>query len=112
MASDDCPAESILASNIDQVLKASYRAADLVKQILTFSRLDKTERMPLQPSVIIKEACKLLRASLPSSIDIQLDIDAESDFILADPIQIHQILMNLCTNAFHAMEDTGGNLRI
>ena len=112
MARENSPAESQVAYDIDQVVKAGHRAKELVKQILTFSRQDETERIPLQPSLIIKEASKMLRSSLPATIDIQLDLDQESGFIMADPTQIHQILMNLCTNAYHAMEETGGTLSI
>ena len=112
MAQDDSPEGSVLASNIKQILNAGYRAKELVKQILDFSRHAETERIPIQPATIIKEAVKLLRSSLPTTIDIHQDIESASGLILADPTQIHQILMNLCTNAFHAMEVTGGTLSI
>ena len=93
---------------LDQILKAGNRAKDLVRQILAFSRQTKTERIPVQPAIIIKEATGLLRSSLPTTIEIQQDIDSEAGLILADPTQIHQILINLCTNSFHAMERIGG----
>ena len=112
MAEDDAPAGSVLANNISQILNAGFRAKELVKQILDFSRQTETERIPLRPAAIIKEGIKLLRSSLPMTIAIDQDIDPDSGLILADPTQIHQILMNLCTNAFHAMEDTGGTLGI
>ncbi len=112
LAQEDSPPGSIVRKDIDQVVKASYRAKDLVKQILAFSRQDKTDQIPLQPGIIIKEALKMLRPSLPSTIDIQQDIDLEAGLILADPSQIHQVMVNLCTNAFHAMEETGGTLTI
>ena len=112
MARESSQAGSMAANDLDQVVKASHRAKELVKQILAFSRQDETERIPLQPSLIIKEASKMLRSSLPATIDIKLDLDPESGFIMADPTQIHQILMNLCTNAYHAMEETGGTLSI
>jgi phosphate/phosphite/phosphonate ABC transporter binding protein len=112
MAQDDAPAKSVLASNLRQILNAGHRAKELVKQILDFSRQAETERIPIKPATIIKEAIKLLRSSLPMTIGIQQDIDADAGPILADPTQIHQILMNLCTNAFHAMEATGGTLNI
>ena len=101
-----------LKHNLDQVLKSSYRARDLVKQILTFSRKNFEERKPVEISPIIKEALKLLRASIPTTIDIQVNIDSHAGMVNADPTQIHQILMNLCTNAAHAMRDTGGVLDI
>ena len=112
MVKEDCPQGSRIRGDIEQVLKASRRAKDLVKQILTFSRQDKSEDIPLQPAMIVREAIKMLRSSLPTTIDIRQELDPESGLILADPTQIHQILMNLCTNAFHAMEETGGILSI
>ena len=112
MARENSPSESIVANDIDKVVSAGQRAKELVKQILAFSRQDGTERIPLQPSLIIKEASKMLRSSMPATIDIQLHIDQDGGFILADPTQIHQILMNLCTNAYHAMEEIGGTLSI
>ena len=112
MARENSQTGSIAANDIDQVIKASHRAKELVRQILAFSRQDETERIPLQPALIIKETSKLLRSSLPATIDIKLDLDPESVLIMADPTQVHQLLMNLCTNAYHAMEETGGTLSI
>jgi PAS domain S-box-containing protein len=112
MAQEDSPAGSILRKDIDQIVNASHRAKDLVKQILTFSRQIKVEHISLQPALIVKEVLKMLRSSLPSTIAIQQDIDQEAGLLLADPTQIHQIMVNLCTNAFHAMEETGGILSI
>jgi len=101
-----------LQRNLGYVLQAGYRAKDLIKQILAFSRLNQQEKKPLQISLIIKEALKLLRASLPATIEIQQKIAAKSSIVMADPTQIHQVLMNLCTNAAHSMRDTGGILKI
>ncbi len=112
MARDDCPADSTIANDIDQILKAGTRAGELVKQILAFSRQAKTDPVPLQPAAIINEVIKLLRATLPATIAIKEDIASDTWFIQADPTQIHQILMNLCTNAYHAMEEKGGTLTI
>jgi PAS domain S-box-containing protein len=112
MVQDDCPPGSTMRNDIDCVVEASYRAKELVKQILAFSRQTESDEQVLQPALIIKEAIKMLRASLPRTIDIQQDIDPEAGLILADPTQIHQIITNLCTNAFHAMEETGGVLNI
>ena len=112
MVQEESPAGSMTRGDIDQVVKASHRAKELVKQILNFSRQIATEQIPLQPALIIKEAVKMLRSSLPSTIDLQQDVDSDVGLILADPTQIHQVLMNLCTNAFHAMEETGGILSI
>ncbi|MBN2410333.1 PAS domain S-box protein [candidate division KSB1 bacterium] len=101
-----------LQRNLGYVLQVGYRAKDLIKQILAFSRLNQQEKKPLQISLIIKEALKLLRASLPTTIEIQQKIIAKSSIVMADPTQIHQVLMNLCTNAAHSMRDIGGILEI
>ncbi|MFH1931093.1 MAG: PAS domain S-box protein, partial [Pseudomonadota bacterium] len=98
--------------NLREVLKAGRRAKDLVKQILAFSRQGDQERKPLQISHIVKEALKLLRASLPTTIEFRLNIEPEIGIIEADPTQIHQVLMNLCTNAAHAMNEKGGILEL
>lgn len=110
MARDDCRTAD-QAELLDDVIKASYRARELVKQILAFSRQMEAERRPLQPASIVKEVMKMLRPSLPSTIFIEQHI-ASSGLILADPTHIHQILLNLCTNAFQAMETTGGRIVI
>jgi PAS domain S-box-containing protein len=99
-------------NHLDQVLSAAKRAAQLVQQILTFSRQKDLERKPLEISPLISEMIRMLRASLPSTIDIQYNIEDQSGMIMADATQIHQVLMNLCTNAAHAMRDRGGLLRI
>ncbi len=91
---------------LEQILKAGDRATDLVRQILSFSRVRKGEVKPICPVSITKEVLKLIRATLPSTIEIKHDINAES-YILADAINIHQVLMNLCTNAAHAMKQGG-----
>ncbi len=103
--------EGLLHDNLEEVLKAGRRARDLVKQILAFSRQSSQERQTIQINNIIKEALKLLRASLPSTIEIQQDIRSDS-LVLADPTQIHQILMNLCANAAHAMREKGDLLEV
>ncbi len=100
-----------LRKRLDQLLTAATRARDLVRQILTFSRRSEHQKMPLQISLLIKESLKLLRASLPATIDIRTNI-ASDEQTLADPTQIHQMIMNLATNAFHAMEEKGGVLGI
>jgi PAS domain S-box-containing protein len=108
------PQGSRLHHNIEQVLLSGNRARDLVKQILTFSRKREQERRPVQVSLLVKETLKLLRSSLPSTIEIRKDIDAGAidGTTMADPTQIHQVLMNLCTNAAHAMGNKGGVLSI
>jgi signal transduction histidine kinase/CheY-like chemotaxis protein len=98
--------------NLEQVLQAGNRARDLVKQILAFSRKSDTDRRLINLVPITKEVLKLLRASLPSTISIRADISKQTGLIKADPTQIHQVLMNLCTNAAHAMEGKGGDLEV
>jgi PAS domain S-box-containing protein len=97
--------------SINEVLNASFRARDLVRQILTFSRQTETESGPIQIHLIIKEALKLLRASLPSTIQLRPNISSHGT-IMGDPTQIHQVVMNLCTNAYHAMREIGGLLEV
>ncbi len=94
------------------ILNAGLRARDLVKQILTFSRQTEQIRKPLRIQPVIKEALKFLRASLPATIKIRSDIDEDCGPVLADPTRIYQIIVNLCTNAFHAMQETGGVLDV
>jgi PAS domain S-box-containing protein len=99
-------------SNIEQVVKAGIRARDLVKQILTFSRQAEQDLKPLKIQPVIKEAIQLLRASIPATIEIRQIISPDCGSIMADPTQIHQIIMNLCTNAYHAMRESGGIIDI
>lgn len=98
--------------DIDHVLTASNRAKDLVKHILGFSRLTEHRMQPVQLHHIVKEALKLIRASLPSTIEIRQSIAGSRTTILADPTEIHQVIMNFCTNALHAMESSGGILDV
>jgi len=105
------PQSSHSHSNLKKVLKASDRAKDLVKQILTFSRQSEIQPKPIQVKPIVKEALKLLRASLPATIEIKQNLQSFSE-VMADPTQIHQVLMNLCTNASHAMRKKGGRLMV
>jgi PAS domain S-box-containing protein len=112
MALYDAPEGTSGRRNLEQVLKAGYRGKDLVKQIITFSRRRDEERRPMQISPIVKEALKLLRASLPTTIDIRQNIKSQSGMVLADPTQIHQVLMNLISNAAYAMREKGGVLEV
>ncbi len=100
-----------LADDLNEVLLAAKRARELVKQILTFSRRAEQENKPLQISLIVNEALKLLRSSIPTTINIKTNIVSQAT-VLADPTQIHQIVMNLCTNAYHALRDKGGVLAV
>ncbi|MGD8290738.1 MAG: ATP-binding protein [Desulfobacterales bacterium] len=111
MALEDSQEGTLIYSNLKGVLLAGNRAKDLVGQILTFSRQADQELKPVQVDLIVREVLKLLRASFPSTIDIQQNIASKSA-TLANPTQIHQVLMNLCTNAEHAMQGKGGLLAV
>ncbi len=112
MARAAAPSGTQLEKDLEQVSIAAHRAKELVKQILAFSRQSVTERIPLKLQPLIKEGLRMLRSSIPSTISITEDIVPNSGVIMADPSQVHQILMNLCTNAYHAMEATGGVLSV
>jgi CheY-like chemotaxis protein/two-component sensor histidine kinase len=112
MLIEDLPQDSMLQKNAKEVFRSVLRAKDLVKQILAFSRQGDQELKPVRLQSILKEALKLLSASIPKTIDIQTNIDSHCGMIIADPTHIHQIIMNLATNAYHAMEDTGGQLKV
>ena len=109
----DVPKNSTIRKNLEEILKAGNRARDLVKQILSFSRKTKKEFLPVQPGSIVKEVMKLLRSSLPAFIEIREKITASGN-IMGDATQLHQVIMNLCTNAYHAMmeEEGGGILKV
>jgi len=97
---------------ISRVLKASHRAKNLVQQIHSFSRPQQIEPKPLCAGLIVKEVVKLLQASLPPHITVHIDQRTKQDRVTVDPGQIHQVFMNLCTNAVHAMQDEGGVLTV
>jgi PAS domain S-box-containing protein len=107
----DIPKGSTLQNNLQQVLKAGGRAKELVRQILAFSRQRESERVPVKVSLIVNEALKLLRASLPTTIKIRHNLKSHLS-VLTDPTNIHQVLMNLCTNASFAMQADGGVLEV
>jgi len=112
MLLEDIPNDSPLRDSSNEIYVSALRAKELVKQILTFSRQEKgkLKLMKLQP--IVKEALKLIRSTIPTTIKIDQDIRPDCGVIKADPTQIHQIVMNIATNAYHAMEDTGGELTV
>lgn len=112
LVKEGLPPQSGAREMQNEVLTAAGRARDLVKQILLFSRQTDHESQLIRPHFIVKEALKLLRASIPTTIEIQQDIHSECGSILADPSQLHQIVMNLCTNAYHAMHKEGGILTV
>jgi signal transduction histidine kinase/ActR/RegA family two-component response regulator len=101
----------VLEKNMKEVLRAGMRAKELVQQILTFARKDEIQIQPIRVSAIAKEASKLIRSIIPASIDIRVKVESEA-LVMADPTQIHQIFMNLFTNAAQAMEVEGGELTI
>ncbi|MBI9083574.1 MAG: response regulator [Desulfobacterales bacterium] len=106
---EDNPAQH----NLRRIEQASQRAKDLVSQILSFSRQSaQEEKKPLKINAIVKESLKLMRASLPATIDIRQNMPAESPTVLADLSQINQVIVNLCTNAAHAMRERGGILNV
>ena len=111
LALDQVEKNTGIEDDLHEVLNAGNRAKDLVNQILAFARKSEEESKPMQPSIIAKEVLKFIRSSVPTSIDIRQNINSDS-FIMASPTQIHQILMNLITNAAHAMEDLGGLLEV
>jgi PAS domain S-box-containing protein len=111
LALNHLPSANRVTTYLQQVNKAANRARELVQQILTFGRQAVQEKKPLQLHLVINEALKLLRATLPTTIEIRQHIP-DCGAVLADPIQIHQIVMNLTTNAAHAMRETGGVLEI
>ncbi len=111
MALEDTPESSPAHEPLEGVLKAGSRAKDLVNHILAFSRKSHPGRSPIQMHLIVKEVLELLRASLPTTIQIKQRVKA-SGTILADPTQIHQIIMNICTNAAQAMDKEGGTLTV
>ena len=109
---DDLPPGNPGHGHAARVMEAGMRGRDLVKQMLTFSRKVEQDKQPLRLSSIVKESAKLLRASIPTTISININVVSESGLILADPVQIQQVVMNLCTNAYYAMRDKGGILDI
>jgi PAS domain S-box-containing protein len=101
-----------LKRRLQQVLKAGKRGKDLVSQILSFSRPASQERRPVHVSAIVKEALTMMRATLPSTIELKMKLEEDHDLIMADATQIHQVIINLCANAAHAMREKGGLLEI
>jgi PAS domain S-box-containing protein len=107
LALDDVPEWNPVKYNLGEIKTASLRAKDVVRQLLSFARKTKLEKKPTNITPIVKESLRLLRSSIPTSIEIRQNITRDVDIILADPTQINQILINLCTNADHAMPDGG-----
>ncbi len=112
MLFEDIPNDSPFQKSLNGIYTGALRAKDLVTQILTFSRQENREMKLLKISPIIEETLKLVRSTIPTTIKIIRDIKSDSSVVKADPTQIHQIVINLTTNASHAMADSGGELRI
>ena len=101
-----------LFRRLGEILKGSERAKNLIQQILTFSRQSETENKPVQVSLVAKEALRLLRASIPANVEIIRKINPDSGRVMSDPVKIHQVIINLCTNAAQAMLAKGGRLEV
>jgi PAS domain S-box-containing protein len=116
LALKQAPKNTKLEEYLLQVQSAGMRASDLVRQILTFSRQTEQEKKPVHLIPLFKELARMLRATLPTTITLNINIDSslaeEDDMVLGDPTQIHQVLMNLCTNGAHAMRESGGVLEM
>lgn len=112
LARESLPQQNPVSSHLEKVLSAGNRAKELVKQILTFSSQAPHKLEPVEIHLVVLEALKLLRSTIPSTIEIRQDIDTDSGLVLSDSTQIHQIVMNLCTNAYHAMRKNGGILAV
>ncbi|MDO8948302.1 MAG: ATP-binding protein [Desulfocapsaceae bacterium] len=112
LAADRISQDDPMASDLRHIIKAALRAKDMISRILSFSSQGPKTKYPFLPHLVVLEALKLLQTSLPSTIEVKTEIDADCGTILADPTQLYQIVMNLCTNAYHAMLEKGGILRV
>jgi PAS domain S-box-containing protein len=108
----DIPDNTTPKDNLEEVLKAALRAKEMVRQILTFSRKTREEKKWIFLNEIVEEAVKFLRSSIPAFIEIEVALENNPSPLLADPTQIHQVIMNICANAVHAMKEEGGVLKI
>ena len=112
MLLDDIPPDNPAYESIEQIHKSAQRGSDLVKQILAFSRQSNPQKLPIRIQPILKEVLKLARATIPMNIEITSHIKPDCGMVSADPTQVHQIAMNLITNAYHAVEENGGTINI
>ncbi len=112
LAQYNIPSDNPASDDIKNIIAASGRAKELVTHILGFSRASERVMQPVQLSHLVKEVLTLIRASFPSTIEIIKNVSIDGTAIVADSTEMHQIVMNLCTNAFHAMENTGGRLTV
>jgi PAS domain S-box-containing protein len=106
------PGNGLLLENQGQILRAAGRAAGLVRQILSFSRSQKPERVPLQLGSVVQEALQLLRSTVPATIELSAEMESGLPEVLADSSQIHQVIVNLVTNAAHALQGAKGLIRV
>ncbi len=112
LAPDDVPDWNPAKESLKEIRKTSFRAKEVIRQILSFARKTMMAMKPLDINTIVKESLKLMRASIPAMIDIRQDILSGPQMILGDPTEIHQIVINLCTNASYVMKETGGILEV
>jgi PAS domain S-box-containing protein len=112
LIAEDLPTGSPEHKNVQEILKAAKRGSDLVKQILALSRQSEHKLMPVRLQKILQEASRLGRSTIPSDIKIKQDIQNDCGLVMADPTQLHQVTMNLITNAYHAVESTGGEISL
>ncbi len=112
LARQDVSANTAVAASLGEIDKAGRRARDLVRQILTFSRNEPPRQVPLQLAEVVHETVRLIKVSLPPRVELQVDIDASTPAVMADATQVEQVLLNLCTNAIHAIGQEAGQIRI
>ena len=112
MLLEDFPENNSIRNSLNQIYTSAMRARELVKQILTFSRQEKNELKLIKIQPIVKEALKMIRSTIPTTISIHHNLESNCGAVKADPTQIHQIVMNLATNSYHAMEQNGGELKV
>jgi PAS domain S-box-containing protein len=106
------PGDPRIKHDLEVILSSANRARDLIRQILVFSRKGQTELVPIEVESLLTESLKLLRSSVSTTIAFDLDLDARGSFVLGDPTQLHQVILNLCTNASHAMQGQAGRLTV
>lgn len=104
--------DSKSTTNLNYVLEATIRARDLVRQILMFSRKEEQCHLPVHLHTVVEEACKFIKTSIPATIALHLDIDTKTGIVMADSTQIHQVVINLCMNAYHSLTQQGGEINI
>jgi PAS domain S-box-containing protein len=112
MLLEDFPADSTEYGNIQEIFKAGLRGRDLVNQILAFSRQSEQKMIPVRIQQVLRETLRLARSTIPADIEIIHDIQGDCGLVLSDPTQMHQIVMNLITNAYHAVEQSGGKISV